>query len=503
VKGEGLVRYVALLVVFLILVPVAAVRAGQDLHTRVKALKSEGRYGEAARILEKAAEDAEGRRRTSLLLEAARLFAWAKDYERSLGLYDRVLGLEPENRAALVGKAQVLAWAGRRDEALGLYRRILARDPYDREARLGLARLLAWQKNYRGSVAEYRKVLEKDPADREAMLGVATTLWWEGDFGAALTATRRLLAINPEDSEARTLEGRIRKARGPALDLEYIDANDSDDNDLRIFHFKGYYAPSKTLRFDGAFSLFEARRFDVKAKARVFGTSSTWRADADTTLRARLSIVAIDSPSRSTTNLNGGLSVRRVFGGRLRTGLSWNRYTLLDTAALIRNNIRVHEFSASAAYDVPYYFTAAGGISYGDYSDGNSVKGFFLDLHREFQYFKRGPSVRAGYRLDYRDFRKDLTSGYFDPSDFTSDIIYAVVHGDAAGGRLEYEAGGEIGWQHYNSKSEYTSAYHVRALYHLNRDISLRAGYRYSRSALESAAGFRYEEFRLGITYLF
>jgi opacity protein-like surface antigen len=35
------------------------------------------------------------------------------------------------------------------------------------------------------------------------------------------------------------------------------------------------------------------------------------------------------------------------------------------------------------------------------------------------------------------------------------------------------------------------------------RDFSFEALYKYSRSALESASGFRFEEFRAGVNYLF
>ncbi len=465
-------------------------------------LKSRGRYAEAARLFQKAAGLSDGEVRVGLETEAATLLAWNKEYGESIGLYREALKEAPQNRGARLGLARTLGWAGRRGKSIEEYKKILEIDPSDREAGVGLARVLAWEGDYDGSIAVYKGILAEDPENTDALVGLANVLWWKGQTSEALDKTREALAIDPENTGAKGLEKRLRNATGPLLSFYYTDADDSDSNHLRVYKAHAFFTGGSKFKFDLDYSLFDADRFDDRARAKVLTGGLTYRFNKSTTLKTRLASVSIDAPSNPTSHMAGGISVRKVFTKRLRAGLSYSHSPLLDTAQLIRNNIRVDGFSAHLAYDAGFAAFGAA-ATYGDYSDGNSMHGFALDAHRSFDYFDKFLMLTGGYRFDYRAFDKDLNSGYFDPGNFVSNTLYLEVKGDAYNGRLEYRGEAEAGLQSYNSKSEYLSRFYIQGVLHITDNINVDLSYKFSRSALESTSGFRYEEYKLGINYLF
>ncbi|GMR04504.1 MAG: tetratricopeptide repeat protein [Thermodesulfobacteriota bacterium] len=430
------------------------------------------------------------------------VLAWNKNYGESIEIYREVLGEEPGFREARLGLARTLGWAGRYDEAIEEYKSLLAARPGDSEAGVGMARVLAWKRDYDASKDAYMSVLKKDPGNKEALLGLATTLWWKGDLGSALGKAGEVIALDPENAGARALEKRIRRSRGPLLSFYYTDSSDSDGNDLRIYKTHAFFAAGRGLRFDLDYSVFKADRLEDEARANILTGGLSYRLNKLTTFRTRLAFVNTDASSDSTSHMAGGISLRRVINKKLRGGLSYSHSPLLDTAQLIRNNIRVDDFSASLYYDAGFA-SFAGVASYGSYSDGNSRNGFSLDIRRASRYFGKNPVLFGGYRLNYRAFEKDLNTGYFDPGNFISNTLYLEVKGNAYNGRLEYRAEAEAGLQNYNAKSEYLSRFYLQAIAHLTDNINVDLSYKFSRSAIESTSGFRYEEYKLGINYLF
>lgn len=133
------------------------------------------------------------------------------------------------------------------------------------------------------------------------------------------------------------------------------------------------------------------------------------------------------------------------------------------------------------------------------YSDGNSrydlAGGVAISLFKE-------PRVVAGIVSEYRDFSERTANGYFNPPDIFSNSVYV----DASGRvwqKFIYRAKAALGTQSYEGNSDYATSFQAALEWEASRDLSLEAGYKYSRSALESASGFRFEEFRAGVNYLF
>jgi len=473
----------------------------EALQGRVDFLRSEGSYLEAASLLRAArAGKRRGAARVRLEIMEARFLAWGKDYDGAIALYRSVL-LENANSAkARRGLARVLGWKGLYEKSIAQYRKVLKKNPADIDARLGLARVLAWKGDYRASVAEYRKILTKDTSNKEARLGLGRTLWWSGDRSGAYKELGTILDTEPGNSGARLLLQKIRAAKGPVLSLDFAVSDDSDSNHLEIYKAGGFYSPMAGLRLNLVFSQFEASRFFNRARAGSLGLRASYSLDKKTTISSRIVFLSLDTPDNPTSEMTGGVSFRRVFYDRFKAGAGYSHYALLDTAQLIGNNIRVDEFSAYIAGKAVFLdFTT--GVKYGDYSDGNARKDFFIDISRNFEYY--GIIFTAGYRLDYRDFSDDLNSGYFDPSGFFAHTFYGRARGSIFDGRIEFDALAAGGVQSFNSRSESTTKLSIGVLGHLTDDLSIRGGAKYARSALASASGFRYEEYKAGLDYHF
>ena len=87
-----------------------------------------------------AADSTDGR----ALHRLALAYAWRDDYSRALGLFDRLLTLEPGNIEAAVHRARVLAWRGDLRAALQVVEGILAEHPDYLPALEAKAQFLSW-----------------------------------------------------------------------------------------------------------------------------------------------------------------------------------------------------------------------------------------------------------------------------------------------------------------------------------------------------------------------
>jgi len=469
--------------------------------SQVKVLKANGEYKKAASILDALVKEMEpGAARAGLKVMEARFLAWSKDYDNAVKLYREVLSGFPHRADARKGLARTLAWQGHYGESIAEYGKVLSVEPGDTEARLGLARALAWKGDYRASVAQYRKILAEDPSNTEARLELGRTLWWMGKRRESLRQINGVIESDPENSGARSMRHKINLDTGPLLSLDFIVSEDSDSNHLEIYSADAYYSPMPGLKLDLVFSQFEASRMTDRSRARSLGLRVRYKLFRKTTLAGKLAFLSLDTPTNPTSELTGGVSLRQELPAGFRAGAGYSHYALLDTAQLIRNNIRLDEFFAYLSGNVMYLdFTT--GIRYGDYSDGNRRKDFFLDVSKSHEYY--GILFTLGYRLDYRDFSDDLNNGYFDPADFFAHTIYGRARGSFYGGRIEYDALAGGGVQSFNSTSESTTKLSLQVKGHITDRLTIRGGAKYERSALASASGFKYEEYRAGLDYLF
>ncbi len=179
-----------------------------------------------------------------LLIEAARVNAWADHHPESAALYQRVIVVAPQRRADVVlALAWQLAWNNQHQEAIPLFReaaalneaqknealyglaeslavthqlpealatyQALSQQAADPIARKGEARVLLWLDRYDDAIARYQDILKTQPNDKEAQLGLARALNRSGRNLAAVSAYQTAL----QNGIALDRDTRVERAR--------------------------------------------------------------------------------------------------------------------------------------------------------------------------------------------------------------------------------------------------------------------------------------------------
>lgn len=421
------------------------------------------------------------------------------DKKEALAILERFLEERPGHTGAELLYARTLSWSGQYERAIEVYREILRREPENSEAHAGLARVLSWKGDYAASVEAYRRSLFLAPRATEVRMGLARTLWWKGDVEGSLEELDKVITREPENIEALGLERRLRLEKGPYLRANYANSVDSDDNRLELFHLAFHDTFGlKGHSFDFGYKSFDASLPYASARASVLDARDSIRFRDIILLTPRLALVSLDSDKDDTVYLTGGIGFSMPVAIGTNLSAAYNRYPLLDTAVLIENNIRVKESSLAVTHDIGRA-TLSASAAFADYSDGNTRYdlggGVAVNVMDE-------PLVIAGLTSEYRAFSEKAVSGYFNPPHIFSNSLYL----DASGRiwqRLGYRAKATLGIQSFEEKRDLTSSFQGLLEWAASRDLWLEAGYKYSRSALESASGFRFEEFRAGLNYLF
>lgn len=425
--------------------------------------------------------------------------AKAGEYGKATALIEDILQKDPGNTDARLLYARVLSWKGEYEKSLAVYEGVIREKPGNAEARAGYARVLSWKGEHKLSVDEYRRALEMDPGSIETRLALARTLWWKGDIDAALMELAIILSKDPANAEALSLERRLRTDRGPSLKALYSNSSDSDGNRLESYRltFRDTFG-LEGHRFEAGYRRYDASFMGRSATAGLFDLKDSIRLPGKSVLTPRLSLVSLDSRSGSSAYLTEGLSFHTPLAKSTRLGLSYSRYPLVDTTVLIENNIRVREAHASVTHDMRRSTLSASAAS-ASYSDGNSR--YDLSAGASVRVLKR-PEVIAGFVSEYRDFSERKANGYYNPPHIFSNSVYLDVS-DRFRQDFIYGVKATLGNQSREGTSELAGSFQAGLEWEATRDLSFEALYKYSRSALESASGFRFEEFRAGVNYLF
>lgn len=405
----------------------------------------------------------------------------------------------PSDFEVRMSLARALSWAGDYEGSVAEYNKALELSPGNPEALSGLGRVLSWAGEYERSVEAYRKSIDAAPKDVDARKGLARTLWWKGDLDAALKEVREVLSFAPKDAEALDIEERLRDEKGPRIRGHYSRSADSDSNDLKIYGLSGYYFTGRPGRLTFDLNFYEASKPGPDAKATTIGVKDSIDLTDRLIVTPGLSLVMLEPENDDTVFMAGGLNGRYELSSSTRLSAGYNYSPMLDTVALIENHVRTGEYHAALSHDWrEMTFTAL--TAYSGYSDRNSS----YDVTGTVSYrLSERHGVYVGAVSEYKAFSDQTTSGYFNPPHIFSNSIFLTVEDDIPGTRLSYNADIEVGVQSFNGKTESTSAIEVGLEWRLTREISLDAGYKYSRSALESSSGFRFEEVKAGVTYLY
>lgn len=423
--------------------------------------------------------------------------ARAGEYDAALALLQEYLALNPGDTDGELLYARTFSWKGEYDWAIATYSDVLRREPRNAEAHAGVGRVRSWRGDYDGAIESFRRSLEIAPSG-ETRMALARTLWWKGDAKEALRELGAILEKEPGNQEALALERRLRQDKGPAARAVYLNSSDSDGNRMES------YQASFTSTFGLARHRFELgyKRFNPSVTGRDASADILDLRDSikfgKAVLTPRLSLVSTATDAGSTYYLTEGLGLRSPVAKGTALSVSYNRYPLVDTVVLIENNIKVREAGLALTRELKRGTFSASAV-HASYSDGNSRYDLSAGLAA---LLVREPRLVAGFVSEYRDFSERKTNGYFNPPHIFSNSVY--VEGTGRFSRdFIYRAKAALGNQSYERKSEYATSFQAGLEWEATRDITLEALWKYSRSALESASGFRYEELRFGVNYLF
>jgi len=216
-----------LLLLAVLSLSISAVAA--DLN-QARMLVDQQRYAEAIAVYEVLLTEQPGQ--ADLLIEAARVNAWADRHPVAAKLYRQAIAVDPRRRYdVLLPLAWQLAWGSRHDEAIPLFRevaqqvpaqktealhglaeslaasnqllpalevyRTLSAVPSDLKARKGEARILTWLEHHDEAILRYRAILDTQPSDKEAQIGLARALNYGGRHFEAVIAYAAAIENDP------------------------------------------------------------------------------------------------------------------------------------------------------------------------------------------------------------------------------------------------------------------------------------------------------------------
>ena len=121
------------------------------------------------------------------LLDHARAAVSQNDFALAARIYNEILGVEPENVAALAGMARCHLQAGNADQATAVLSRVSARDKTNAEVVAVQAAIdLAEQAKAAGPVGDLKAKAVADPKDFQARLDLALAYWAGGQRQEAI-----------------------------------------------------------------------------------------------------------------------------------------------------------------------------------------------------------------------------------------------------------------------------------------------------------------------------
>jgi tetratricopeptide (TPR) repeat protein len=214
---------------------------------------------------------------SDLLIEVARVNAWADHHPEAIRLYRRVLEVAPARRRdVLLALAWQLTWAGRHAEASPLFREVAGwGGPSRPEALRGLAESLNGEGRHRQAAAAYRDAAEESPGGGDGALRRewARTLYWAGYDEQALA---RLAGA--EDPASVALRDRVDRGLRSAVSFAAEPSRDSDDLYLRPYTLGWAHRLPDGAVVQGALRYVDLERDGESASGREARLGYGWRA---------------------------------------------------------------------------------------------------------------------------------------------------------------------------------------------------------------------------------
>jgi tetratricopeptide (TPR) repeat protein len=137
----------------------------------------------------------------TLLTEAAQAY-FARRFADAIGLYERVVALDPDHRDGLINLGAAYRAAGRTLDAVRVLTRAITVDPESPDAHNNLANALRAIGRYDEAVGCYRRALRLRPGNKLARHNLAAVLIDAGRAKETIELLRPVLVAEPDDAEA-------------------------------------------------------------------------------------------------------------------------------------------------------------------------------------------------------------------------------------------------------------------------------------------------------------
>ena len=483
---------------------------------------------------------------SSVAIELAHQYTWAEMPDSAIWWYEYTLLGEPNNLDAGLGIARALAWGDRLAESEAYYDSLLT-EAGDRknDVLVGRAKTKSWQQDYTSAERTYRQVLDEDPLHHDARLGLAEVTLWSGRPRQAQLIYEDLLTDDPSDTEAiKGLATAQESAGRPDVALETLEAAGTGDDFTRekeSFDRRGSIDNSNTALYrdnttDGEYrALVVLVGMDVAHLTRV-GVEYTkgrltqdQRPDIDrdqimVPLRQRLSdalelnlapgyqwnrfdpvAVPPDTVPVDDFNLFVWDAYATIFPADwVRLDIGNSRQTLVIPQTVFR---QIHLTTTNVGLDwrISPQVRAFVEPSYRTYSDSNAR--FAVGERLEWS----PPRLRFPYEdhnvitlfqtLEYLNFKKELSHGYFNPSSYIQLTGGARLVTDI-GKRVRFMISGAMGSEKEEGDNwATTGAFETELQFRISGNGYLKAGYVHSGSRLAAADGFRAKGFYITLDF--
>jgi tetratricopeptide (TPR) repeat protein len=465
---------------------------GADLGEARRLVEAQ-RYAEAiavydALLVDRAAD-------ADLLIETARVNAWADRHAVAARRYQQAITVAPHRRGDVVlALAWQLAWDGRHAEAIPFFREAAERpaqrteahyglaeaqaargelvdalatydaivtDTGELRAQLGAARMLRWMDRHDEAVVRYRAIGAAHPKAQEAWLGLARSLNFSGRHFAAIAAydtvvrqdatlahdTRieRATALgwaglddfalatlgDAADADAITLRKRLVRNTANALHAEYESAHDSDDLDVHAARV-GWQQQFGTGRTLDV----SARTVRVEQHAtRIDGRQLLLR--AGTRFGTPGSGLVWPSVSVGVRDYDGWQDTAWKVQAKWLPADLWRvdfeaGNEVVENIASLGNQVKLDAFSLGADWQFAPRWRATIAGAVLHFDDGNRR----TRLLARVEHVLRGAQPRLAVGVEamgFDDSKPEIDRGYYNPERYREGKFF---------GRLEHEAGG-------------------------------------------------------------
>jgi tetratricopeptide (TPR) repeat protein len=169
-------------------------------------------YDAAIKLLQVAGQDYPNR--VEVATRLGETYSFARRWDESLEIWNKLIELDPQDATAVRGKARVYNYSNRLPEAESNYRRVLELEPENYSGLTELADILARSSEYPDAIALYRQVIVSNPNDLKVRTELARVLRYNRNFTEAESVASGVLEVDPRYAPAYTERSLARSATG-------------------------------------------------------------------------------------------------------------------------------------------------------------------------------------------------------------------------------------------------------------------------------------------------